>query len=66
MTSSKTASVPKFRVHAAAPAFVRALWVAALCAALTGGFLHEVWHAPAASGRSADRIACAPGQGHAC
>jgi hypothetical protein len=33
---------PTFRVHARAPAFLRALVVAALCAALTAGFLTQV------------------------
>jgi hypothetical protein len=66
MTSTQSPSVPTFRIHAAGPALARALWVAALCAALTGGFLHQVWRAPAGSARSSDAIACIPGQGHAC
>lgn len=66
MTQTQSPSVPTFRIHGAGPAFARALWVVALCAALTGGFLHQVWRAPAGSTRSADAIACAPGQGHAC
>jgi len=66
MTPTQSTPAPTFRVHAAGPAFARALWLAALCAALTGGFLHEVWHAPASSGRAGAALACIPGQGHAC
>ena len=33
---------PTFRVRASTPAFLRALVVAALCAALTAGFLAQV------------------------
>ncbi|HEX7487485.1 MAG TPA: hypothetical protein VF341_01160 [Anaeromyxobacteraceae bacterium] len=66
MTPTQSSSLPTFRIHAAGPALARALWVAALCAALTGGFLNQVWRAPAGSARSASAIACVPGQGHAC
>jgi hypothetical protein len=66
MTPTQISSVPTFHIHRAGPAFARALWVVALCAALTGGFLHQVWRAPGGSARSADAIACIPGHGHAC
>jgi hypothetical protein len=66
MTPTQSASLPTFRVHAPAPAFVRGVWVVALCAALTAGFLLEVSHAPAGPAASTDAVACTPGQGHAC
>ena len=66
MTPTQSASLPTFRVHATAPAFVRGLWVVALCAALVGGFLVEVWHAPAGPAASRDAVACTPGQGQGC
>lgn len=66
MTPTQSPSLPTFRVHATAPAFVRGLWVVALCAALVGGFLREVWHAPAGPDTSPDAVACTPGQGQGC
>ncbi len=66
MTPTQIPLIPTFRIHAAAPALARALWLAVLCAALTGGFFHEVWHAPASSARETAALACIPGHGHAC
>ena len=42
-TETTQIATPEFRVHARAPAFFRAAVVAALCAALTAGFLAQVW-----------------------
>jgi hypothetical protein len=64
-----TANAPVFRVHSSYAAFARGLWVAALCAALTAGFLSQVWRGPsgAESGAASPAAACAEGtQGHAC
>lgn len=41
-----TAEVPAFLAHSSFAAFARGLWVAALCAALTAGFLSQVWRGP--------------------
>ncbi len=49
MTDPKP-TTPTFRVHRSGPAFLRGAIVAALCAALTGGFLAQASApAPAAS-----------------
>ena len=41
-----THPAPTFHVHSRFLATVRALCVVALCAALTAGFLAQVWRAP--------------------
>jgi hypothetical protein len=42
MNATPPSDTPTFRVHASTPAFLRALVVAALCTALTAGFLAQV------------------------
>ncbi len=55
MTEPTSATTtPNFRVHARAPAFVRAAVVAALCAALTAGFLAQVFGGPSARSAQGD------------
>ncbi len=66
MDRTPTPSVaPAFHVHSRVPALARGLWVAALCAALTAGFLAQVWHAPTEAEVHAQACAAAM-QGHAC
>ncbi|GEJ57366.1 hypothetical protein [Anaeromyxobacter diazotrophicus] len=59
------AEVPAFHVHGRMPALVKGLWIAALCAALSAGFLSQVWHAPSDAQLHAEACAAAM-QGHAC
>ncbi|HVI73409.1 MAG TPA: hypothetical protein VM683_00365 [Anaeromyxobacteraceae bacterium] len=61
----ETTDAPAFRVHATLPALVRGLWVAALCTALTAGFLSQVWRAPTEAELHAERCNAAL-QAHAC
>jgi hypothetical protein len=59
-----TTAAPAFRTHSSTLAFVKGLWIAALCAALTAGFLSQVWRAPSEAELHA--AACrAAGQAHA-
>ena len=45
-TTIATRSIPSFRTHSRVLAGLRALWIVALCAALTATFLVHVWSAP--------------------
>ncbi len=49
MTDPKP-TTPTFRVHRSGPAFLRAAIGAALCAALTAGFIAQTSRAPVSSG----------------
>ena len=65
MTNLTAHATPAFRVHAKLPAFAKGAWVAALCTALTVGFLLQVWHAPSEAELHAAACAAAM-QAHAC
>jgi hypothetical protein len=59
-TATATYELPSFRTHSRF-ALLRALCVVALCAALTAGFLAQVWRAPAPADADASAaIAPAP------
>lgn len=59
-----TTAAPAFRTHSSLLALAKGLWIAALCTALTAGFLSQVWHAPGEAELRA--AACSAGQAHAC
>lgn len=59
------AEAPAFRVHARLPALVNGLWIAALCAALSAGFLSQVWHPTSEAALRAGACDAAL-QAHAC
>ena len=46
-TTAATPIVPSFRTHSRTSAGFRALSIGMLCAALTAGFLAQVWSGPA-------------------
>jgi hypothetical protein len=46
MTDGTTSEAPSFRAHSHVLATLRALFLVALCAAITAAFLAQVWRAP--------------------
>jgi hypothetical protein len=61
-TARALPTAPDFHNHSSFLALFRALWVIALCAALTGGFLAQVWNAPASPDASV--ASAPPARGH--